>query len=196
MLERLDQSISSFMKPNHEFTSTIEEDPVLEKLFNQPNGFDTEIADRKASNSAYLGNTLETHPEFIFNNGACHIYAVCLKNADSRFVLRALSRHGRQDGRHVYCKLGEWAIDANGIQLESELIDKWVQKLGENLFPFEVSVDELMKNSRDGSKPVNVRGHSLDEPFVSRAIEKAEIHIAEHLLEWRRLIGVGQLESL
>ena len=184
------------MKSDHKFTSTFEDDPLMEKLFNQPNSFEAEIAGRKAGNWEWLKQALETQPELAFNNGACHIYAVCLNNADPRFVLHALSRHGRQDGRHVYCKLGDWAIDVNGIQLESELIAKWVQKLTENLLACEVSVSELMTPDRDRSKLENVRGHSLQEPFVSMAIEKAKVHIAQHLSGWRELIGVSPLESI
>lgn len=184
------------MKSDHKLTSTFVDDPVMEKLFNQPNSFEEEIAARKAANWEWLKQALETQPELAFNNGACHIYAVCLKNADPRFILHALSRPGRQDGRHIYCKLGDRAIDVNGVQLESELIEKWIQKLAENLLPYEVSVSELMQPDRDRSKPENSRGHSLQEPFVSMAIEKAEVHIAQHLPKWRDFIGVSPLESI
>lgn len=177
------------MKSDNMFTPSFEDDPVMEKLFNQTNSFEVEIAGRKAGNWEWLKQALETQPELAFNNGACHIYAVCLKNADPRFVLHALSRPGRQDGRHVYCKLGDWAIDVNGVQLESGLIEKWIQKLSENLLSCEVSVSELMQPDKDRRKPENVRGHSLQEPFVSMAIKKAEAHIAQHFLGWRDLLA-------
>jgi hypothetical protein len=177
------------MNPTHNYTYTIEDDPVMEKLFNQPNSFESEIAGKKAREWERLKQALETQPEAAFSNGACHIYAVCLKHADPRFLLRALSRPGRQDGRHVYCKLGDWAIDVNGVQLESELIANWTEKLIENLLVCEVSVSELMTPDKSRVVPENVRGHTLQEPFVSIAITKAEVHIAHHLPCWMNLLN-------
>lgn len=179
------------MKPESKFNSIVEGNPVLNKLFNQPNGFEEEIAVRKENHWAVMKLALETEPEFAFNSGACHIYAVCLRKADPRFALRVLSRHGRQDGWHVYCKMGEWAIDVCGPQIESELIEKWIQKIAETLIPCEVSESELLTIDRGGSRLVNSRGHVLDKPFLSIAIEKAEIHIAQHLTGWMKLINAG-----
>ena len=195
MMEILNKRIYILMKPERKLTSDNEDNPVLDKLFNQPDGFEVEIADRKASHWARLKQGLETDPECAFNSGACHIYAARLKNNDSRFALRVLSRPGRQDGWHVYCKLGEWAIDVDGPQSESELIEKWIQKIAEKLVPFEVSVSELMKIDEDRSNLVNSRGHLLDEPFLSMAIERAELHIAQRLPAWMELINAGPVHA-
>lgn len=176
------------MKSNLNDNSQVKTNIVLDKLFKDPNGYEVEIAERNANNLELLMKLCDGPPEHLFKNGACHIYAICLKKTESRFILQALSGSGGQDGRHVYCKLGELAIDVDGVQLESELIAKWRQKPSGNLFSCEVTEIELMQPDKDRSKPVNARGHSLHEPFVRRAIEKAEAHIAQHLTGWKNLL--------
>jgi len=173
------------MQSNQSDNSQTRNGRIFEKLFNDPNGYAVETAERNEDNFDLIMQLLEAPPEYLFKNGACHIYAICLKNADSRFMLQALSGPGGQGGLHVYCKLGKLAIDVDGVQLESDLIKKWKPNPSINIISCKVTESELMQSDKNRSKPVNVRGHSLHEPFVKRATEKADAHIAQHFSGWK-----------
>jgi hypothetical protein len=177
------------MKKDQKHDSYPKDNRAIEKLLNEPNSYDEKIAEKSDSDVNFMLELIENQPEQAFKQGVCHIYAICLKNTDSRFVLHVITGPSGQDGKHVYCKIGEFAIDVDGVQLESDLIEKWKRNSSEILSSCEVTESELMQPDKDRSKAVNMRRHLLHETIVRKAIDKAEAHIAQHLPGWRDLLA-------
>lgn len=63
----------------------------------------------------------------LFFNGGCHVFALALQDRFGySLVLLRNSKHKPPQGVvHVYCRVGEFAIDAKGFVLESELLGEY-----------------------------------------------------------------------
>jgi hypothetical protein len=75
------------MKKDQKHNSHSKDNRAIEKLLYEPNSYDEKIAEKSDSDVNFMLELIENQPELAFKQGVCHIYAICLKNTDSRFVL-------------------------------------------------------------------------------------------------------------
>jgi hypothetical protein len=142
-----------------------------------------------------LRQLLNAPDDELFTKGACHIYAIELKQRcpESKIKQAGIRHVGlpigtiRVSPRHAYGAFGDCKIDVRGVVNEAEYLKS------EDYVAREVSEDELMtmdstKSSVNG--PLNQWRHYLHAEFVARASERARRHIEGKVEEWRSVLGI------
>ena len=135
-----------------------------------------------------LRELLNARDEDLFSRGACHIYAVELKNCWPELSIKHAGNAdsiGPTRAMHVYAAAGDYKIDVSGPANEAEYLES------KNYVPWEVSVHELMKidpTRSSANGPLNQWRHNLDPEFVSCASERARQHIEQQLPQWRVML--------
>jgi hypothetical protein len=132
---------------------------------------------------------LKASDDELFTGGACHVYAVELKNRWPRLTTKHAGNAdaiGSTRAMHVYAAVGDYKIDVSGPVNELEYLNS------KNYVAWDVSVDQLMAVDPEESSSTELRNHwrhPLDEDFVLHASERARRHIEQHTQEWRSTLS-------